>query len=51
MRFSGYREERIARGEDLSQLQVRQLITPRWWAILTIAMVAVGVSDLLLLYL
>jgi hypothetical protein len=50
MIFPGYREERIARGEDISQLHGRQLITPRWWAILVIALVAGGVNYLLLLY-
>ena len=28
--FPGYKEERIARGEDISGLQGWQLITPRW---------------------
>jgi len=36
----GYREERIARGEDVSRLQGAQLITPRWWAVLAMALAA-----------
>jgi hypothetical protein len=36
----GYREERIARGEDVSRLEGMQLITPRWWAVLALAIVA-----------
>jgi hypothetical protein len=44
----GYREERIARGEDVSQLQGAQLITPRWWAVLAIALAA-GFGNWLLL--
>jgi len=36
----GYREERIARGEDVSGLQGMQLITPRWWAVLAAALAA-----------
>jgi hypothetical protein len=41
--FPGYREERIARGEDISQLQGYALITPRWWAVVALA-VAAGVA-------
>ena len=29
----GYRQERLARGEDISRLEGWRLITPRWWAI------------------
>ena len=36
----GYREERIARGEDVSRLEGMRLITPRWWAVLAVAMLA-----------
>lgn len=36
----GYREERIARGEDVSRLEGMALITPRWWAVLALAMAA-----------
>ena len=46
--FSGYKEERIARGEDISRLQGLKLITPRWWAILAIALIAGGLNYLLL---
>jgi ABC-type Fe3+-siderophore transport system permease subunit len=35
-----YREERIARGEDISRLHGRDLITPRWWAVIGIAVAA-----------
>jgi len=45
--FPGYREERIARGEDISRLKGWKLITPRWWVILIIALVAGGVNYLL----
>jgi hypothetical protein len=38
--FPGYREERLARGEDISRLSGNQLITPRWWAILGVALAA-----------
>jgi ABC-type Fe3+-siderophore transport system permease subunit len=36
----GYREERIARGEDVSRLEGAQLITARWWAVLALALAA-----------
>jgi hypothetical protein len=36
----GYREERLARGEDLSQLSGQQLLTPRWWVVLVLALLA-----------
>lgn len=35
--FPGYRTERIARGEDLSQLSGSAMLTPRWWGILAIS--------------
>ena len=44
----GYKEERLGRGEDISQLSGVQLLTPRWWAVLVIAL-AVGLGNLLLL--
>jgi hypothetical protein len=44
----GYRTERTARGEDISQLTGTALITPRWWGILVIAL-PVGVVNLYLL--
>ncbi len=44
----GYREERLARGEDISRIQGRRLITARWWAILVMAVCA-GVANYLLL--
>jgi hypothetical protein len=40
MLFPDFREERIARGEDVSQLQGWKLITPRWWAILASGLLA-----------
>ena len=46
--FPGYKEERIAPGEDISRLQGWKLITPRWWAILVIALVVGGANYLLL---
>jgi ABC-type Fe3+-siderophore transport system permease subunit len=46
--FPGYKEERIARGEDISRLQGWKLITPRWWAILIAALVAGGANYMLL---
>lgn len=44
----GYREERIARGEDISAIRGCRLITARWWTILVLA-VFVGIGHLLLL--
>jgi len=44
----GYREERMARGEDISALRGCRLITPRWWAILVLALF-VGIGHLMLL--
>jgi hypothetical protein len=49
--FPGYKEERIGRGEDISHMKGRELITPRWWAILIIAFVAAGMNYLLLSHL
>ncbi len=46
--FPGYREERLARGEDISQLQGWRLITRRWWTILVVAL-AVGGTNFILL--
>lgn len=37
--FPDYKTERIARGEDISQIEGLQLLTARWWAILVIALV------------
>jgi ABC-type Fe3+-siderophore transport system permease subunit len=45
--FPGYKEERIARGEDISQLKGSQLITFRWWVILVAALAAGGANYLL----
>jgi hypothetical protein len=46
--FPGYKEERIAIGQDISLLQGIRLITPRWWAILITALAAGGLNYLLL---
>lgn len=46
--FPGYREERIARGEDISRMKGLELITPRWWVLLMVAFVAAGLNYLLL---
>jgi hypothetical protein len=48
MVFPSYREERIARREDISRLQGWRLITPRWWAILIVALAAGGANYILL---
>lgn len=44
----GYKEERLARGEDISGLSGTQLLTPRWWLVLAAALAA-GFGNLLLL--
>lgn len=44
----GYKEERLARGEDISRLSGVQLLTPRWWAVL-VAALAAGLGNVLLL--
>jgi hypothetical protein len=46
--FPGYKEERIARGEDISGISEFQLVTPRWWAIMVLCLVA-GVGNHMLL--
>ncbi len=38
--FGGYRSERAARGEDISQLQGFRLITRRWWLLLVVGLSA-----------
>ncbi len=47
--FPGYKEERIARGEDISGLSGIKLLTPRWWAILIVAVIA-GFGNYLILF-
>lgn len=37
--FPDYKTERIARGEDVSEVEGIKLLTARWWAILVIALV------------
>ncbi len=46
--FPGYREERVARGEDISKLAGAHLITFRWWVILAVALAAGGANSWLL---
>lgn len=46
--WPGYREERLARGEDISGLHGRELITARWWAIVCAALLAGGAYALAL---
>lgn len=46
--FTDYKSERIARGEDISQLSGYRLITRRWWIISAIALL-VGLVNYLLL--
>jgi ABC-type Fe3+-siderophore transport system permease subunit len=46
--FPGYRDERIACGEDISEMNGWKLITARWWAILVVALV-VGIGNYFLL--
>ena len=46
--FPSYRAERLSRGEDITKLQGWRLITPRWWAIVAVAL-AVGLADYLFL--
>jgi len=46
--FPGYREERIARGEDITNLEGMELITPRWWGVTVLALICAGGNILLL---
>ena len=46
--FPDYKAERIARGEDISELSGLQLLTARWWAILVIGLLA-GFGNFILL--
>ncbi len=48
MAIPGYKEERLNRGEDISNLSGTQLLTPRWWAVLVVALAA-GLINFLLL--
>jgi hypothetical protein len=45
--FPGYKEERLARGEDISKLSGVDLITPRWWAVLVVGLAA-GIANFML---
>jgi hypothetical protein len=47
--FPGYREERVARGEDITCLSGFRMITPRWWIIIIIGLVTGCVNYFLLL--
>ncbi|MBL8977717.1 MAG: hypothetical protein JNM53_04865, partial [Gemmatimonadetes bacterium] len=44
----GYRQERLERGEDISQLQGLVLLTPRWKGVLAVALAAMAVNYALL---
>lgn len=46
--FPGYKEERITRGEDISELSGISLLTTRWRVILIIALAAGGANYFLL---
>jgi len=46
--FPGYKEERLARGEDISKLHGWRLITPRWWVILALALAAAAANTVLM---
>lgn len=46
--FPDYKTERIARGEDISQLSGLGLLTPRWWTILIVGLTS-GVGNFFLL--
>ena len=46
--FPGYRQERLARGEDISRLSGWHLITTRWRTILAIALLS-GIANFVLL--
>jgi len=46
--FPGYRQERIARGEDITNLQGLALLTPRWWVVLFVGL-GLGVGNWLIL--
>jgi ABC-type Fe3+-siderophore transport system permease subunit len=46
--FPGYKDERTARGEDISGRQGLHLLTARWRAILVVALVAAAVNYALL---
>jgi hypothetical protein len=51
MLFPGYREERLARGEDISRLQGWRLITVRWWVVIGVALALGAVNYALLRWL
>jgi ABC-type Fe3+-siderophore transport system permease subunit len=46
--FPSYRDERLARGEDISKLKGWELITLRWWTIIATALLASSVNYFLL---
>ena len=48
--FPGYRTERPARGENIKALQGHQIITPRWWVILILALCAAVANVYLLIH-
>lgn len=46
--FPTYREERLARGEDISNVSEWRLVTPRWWCVVVIAIAFGGLNYALL---
>lgn len=48
--FPNYKDERVARGEDISKLSGFELITPRWWIVVVVALAAGAVNFALLKY-
>jgi len=49
--FPGYREERLARGEDISHVQGYALITTRWWVIIIVALLSAIANNAFLSFL
>ena len=48
MVFPAYREDWMARGEEISGLSGWRLITPRWWALIVIGLFAGGANSFFL---
>jgi hypothetical protein len=40
----GYREERLAKGQNLADYPKYKIITPRWWAVLVTGLVLGGIN-------
>lgn len=47
--FPDYKTERASRGEDISELSGLKLLTPRWWTVLVVGLLA-GLANFVLLY-